>query len=128
MIKEFGFIKNENEPCVYKKISGSAVVFLVLYVDDILIIGNNIPTLPSINTWLGKCFVMKELGEASCILGIQIYQDRSKRLIGLSQSVYIDKVLKRFSMSNSKKGMVPMVIGKSLSKASCPLTREAGIT
>ena len=68
---------------------------------------------------------MKDLGEASCILGIQIYKDRSKRLIGLSQSVYIDKVLKRFSMSNSKKGMVSMVLGKSLSKAGCPLTREA---
>ena len=68
---------------------------------------------------------MKDLGEASRILGIQIYRDRSKRLIGLSQSVYIDKVLKRFSMLNSKKGMVPMVLGKSLSKAGCPLTREA---
>ena len=41
-IKDFGFIKNEDEPCVYKKVSGSAVVFLVLYVDDILLIGNDI--------------------------------------------------------------------------------------
>ena len=38
-VKEFGFIKNEDEPCAYKKVSGSAVVFLVLYVDDILLIG-----------------------------------------------------------------------------------------
>ena len=95
-IKEFGSIKNEDEPCVYKKVSGSTVVFLVLYVDDILIIGNDIPTLQSVKTWLGKCFAMKDLGEASRILRIQIYRDRSKRLIGLSQSVCIDKVLKRF--------------------------------
>ena len=101
------------------------VVFLVLYVDDILIIGIDIPILQSVKTWLGKCFEMKDLGEASRILGIKIYRDRSKRLIGLSQSVYIDKVLKRFSMSNSKKGMVPMVLGKPLSKAGCLLTREA---
>ncbi|KAK8625704.1 hypothetical protein V6N13_056865 [Hibiscus sabdariffa] len=39
-IKEFGFIRNEDEPCVYKKFSGSIVSFLILYVDDILIIGN----------------------------------------------------------------------------------------
>ena len=45
-IKEFEFIKNEDEPCVYKKVSRSAVVFLVLYVDDILIIGNDIPVEP----------------------------------------------------------------------------------
>ena len=101
-IKEFGFIKNE----VYRKVSGSAVVFLVLYVDDILIIGNDIPILHSVKAWLGNYFAMKDLGEASRILGIQIYKDRSKRLTGLSQSVYIHKVLKRFSMSNSKKGMV----------------------
>ena len=44
-IKVFGFIKNEDEPYVYKKVSGSTVVFLVLYVDDILLIGNDIPAL-----------------------------------------------------------------------------------
>ena len=44
-VKEFGFIKNEDEPCVYKKASVSNLVFLVLYVDDILLIGNDIPTL-----------------------------------------------------------------------------------
>ena len=44
-IKEFGFLKNEDEPCVYKKVSGSIIVFLVLHVDDILLIGNDIPTL-----------------------------------------------------------------------------------
>ena len=44
-VKEFGFMKNEDEPCVYKKVSGSEIVFLVLYVDDILLIGNDIPTL-----------------------------------------------------------------------------------
>ena len=55
-VKEFGFMKNEDEPCVYKKVSGSAIVFLVLYVDDILLIGNDIPTVQSVKSWLGKCF------------------------------------------------------------------------
>ena len=53
-IKEFGFIKNKDELYVYKKVNGSVVVFLVLYVDDILIIGNDIPTLQSVKTWLGS--------------------------------------------------------------------------
>ena len=44
-VKEFGFIQNEDELCVYKKVSGSHVAFLVLYVDDILLIGNDIPSL-----------------------------------------------------------------------------------
>ncbi|KAK8636397.1 hypothetical protein V6N13_124143 [Hibiscus sabdariffa] len=64
-IKEFGLIRNEDEPCVYKKFSGSIVSFLILYVDDIVIIGNDIPTLQSVKAWLSSCFSMKDLGEAS---------------------------------------------------------------
>ncbi|KAJ9558748.1 hypothetical protein OSB04_013362 [Centaurea solstitialis] len=100
-IKEFGFTKSEFEPCVYTKFSGSIVTFLVLYVDDILLIGNNVPTLQSVKSWLSKCFQMKDLGEAAYILGIKIYRNRSKRLIGLSQSMYIDKILKKFRMDES---------------------------
>ena len=44
-IKEFGFSQNPNEACVYKKVSGSVFVFLVLYVDDILLIENDISIL-----------------------------------------------------------------------------------
>ncbi|KAI3735245.1 hypothetical protein L6452_14737 [Arctium lappa] len=110
-IKEFGFSKNEDEPCLYKKVSGSTVSFLLLYVDDILLIGNDIPTLDSVKAWLGKCFSMKDLGEVAYVLGVRIYRDRSRKLLGLSQSTYIDKVLKRFNMSDSKKGFLPMSHG-----------------
>ncbi|KAK9033561.1 hypothetical protein V6N11_049748 [Hibiscus sabdariffa] len=123
-IQEFGFIRNKDEPCVYKKFSGSIVSFLILYVDDILIIGNDVPTLQSIKTWLSSCFSMKDLGEAAYILGVKIYRDRSRRLLGLSQSTYIDKVLKRFSMEESKRGFLPMRHGISLSKEMCPSTPQ----
>ncbi|GJU45876.1 retrotransposon protein, putative, ty1-copia subclass [Tanacetum coccineum] len=52
----------------------------------------------------------RDLGEAAYILGIKIYRDRSKRLIGLSQSAYIDKILKKFNMHNSKKGSIMYVV------------------
>ena len=119
-IKEFGFMRSEDEPCVYVRFSGSVVVFLVLYVDDILLMGNDIPTLKDVKAWLGKCFSMKDLGDAAYILGIKIYRDRSRQLIGLSQSAYIDKILKKFSMHDSKKGYVPMIPGMTLSKSQCP--------
>ena len=50
VVKGFDFIKNEEEPCVYKKVSGSKFVFLILYVDDILLVGNDIPMLESVKT------------------------------------------------------------------------------
>ena len=48
IVKKFSFIKKVDEPYVYKKISGSAVSLLVLYVDNILLIENDIPMLKSI--------------------------------------------------------------------------------
>ena len=59
---------------------------------------------------------MKDLGEASYILGMKIYKDRSKKMLELSQSTYIDTVLKRFNMKNFKKGYLPIGHKISLSK------------
>ncbi|KAJ9557320.1 hypothetical protein OSB04_011934 [Centaurea solstitialis] len=101
-IKEFGFAKSEFEPCVYTKFSGSI----------------------SVKNWLSKCFQMKDLGEAANILGIKIYRNRSKRVIGLSQSTYIDKILKKFRMDESKKGFIPMQHGIVLSKTQCPVSSQ----
>ncbi|GJW63918.1 retrotransposon protein, putative, ty1-copia subclass [Tanacetum coccineum] len=67
-IKRFGFDQNLDEPCVYQKASGSNVTFLILYVDDIIIMGNYIPSLQSVKEYLGKCFAMKDLREAAFIL------------------------------------------------------------
>nr|GEZ58711.1 retrovirus-related Pol polyprotein from transposon TNT 1-94 [Tanacetum cinerariifolium] len=77
-IKKFGFTQNRDEPCVYLKANGSNITFLILYVDDILIMGNNIPMLQGVKSYLGRCFAMKDLGEAAYILGIKIYRDRSR--------------------------------------------------
>jgi hypothetical protein len=100
------------------------MTFLVLYVDDILIIGNDIGMLDDVKSYLNKCFSMKDLGEATYILGIKIYRDRQRCLIGLSQSTYLDKVLKRIRMDKAKKGSLPMLSGKILSKAKCPATAK----
>ncbi|GKB88777.1 putative retrotransposon protein [Tanacetum coccineum] len=89
--------------------SGSNVAFLVLYVDGILLMGNNVTMLQEVKSWLCKCFSMKDLGEVAYILRIKIIRDKSKRLIALSQSAYLEKILKKFRMENSKKGYTPMI-------------------
>ncbi|GJX74245.1 retrotransposon protein, putative, ty1-copia subclass [Tanacetum coccineum] len=116
-IKNIHFTQNLDEPCVYLKASRSSVAFLVLYVDDILLMGNNVTMLQEVKSWLCKCFSMKDLGEAAYILGIKIIHDRSKRLIALSQSAYLEKTLKKFRMENSKKGYTPMIEKPDYSKS-----------
>ncbi|GJT00447.1 retrotransposon protein, putative, ty1-copia subclass [Tanacetum coccineum] len=115
-IKKFGYAQNLDELCVHHKASGSNVTFLILYVVDIIIMGNHIPSLQSVKSYLGKYFAMKDLGEATFILGIKIYRYRSKQLIGLSQSAYMNKILKRFRMDNSKRGNISMKERFDLSK------------
>lgn len=121
-VKAFGFIQISNESCVYRKELETSVQFLVLYVDDILLIGNSKDDMKVTKLWLSNQFEMKDLGDASYILGIKIYRDRSRRLIGLSQSMYIDKVLKRFNMESAKVKNLPMSVGTCLSKKMCPKT------
>ena len=51
---------------------------------------------------------MKDVSEASLVLGIQIYQDRSRGILGLSQKAYIEKVLERYGMQDCKSGDTPV--------------------
>ena len=103
---------------------GKVVSFLALYVDDILLIGNDVAVLSTVKVWLAGNFDMKDLGEASYILGIKLILDRKRRIMGLPQAGYIDKVLTKFSMDNSKKGLLPFRYGLEFSKEQCPKTQE----
>ena len=104
VIKAYGFIQTFGEACIYKKVSESSIAFLILYVDDILLIGNDIEFLDSIKGYLNKNFSVKDLGEVAYILGIKIYRDRSRRLIRLPQSTYLDNVLKKFKKWINQRG------------------------
>ena len=89
-IKTFSFEQNVDELCVYKHIKDGKVVFLVIYVDDILLIGNDVRNLSSIKLWLSQQFDLNDLGEASYGLEIRLFRDRRNKMIALSQASYID--------------------------------------
>ena len=78
VIREYGYIQNVDEACVYKKASGRVVTFLVLYVDDILLIGNDVGMMQSTKVWLSNQFLMKDMEEASYVLGMKIYIERER--------------------------------------------------
>lgn len=75
----------------------------MLYIHDILLVGNDVAILKDVKTWLGTYLSMKDLGNVAYILEITIYRDGLRRIIGLNQSTYIDKVLYRFGMQNTKR-------------------------
>ena len=74
-------------------VGASIFSFLVLYVDDILLATNDLNLLHDTNN-----FEMKDLGNASYVLGIQIYRDQPKNILGFSQKDYIEKLLQRYNI------------------------------
>jgi Reverse transcriptase (RNA-dependent DNA polymerase) len=110
------------DECIYHKFSGSKFIFLVLYVDDILLASKDKNMMHEPKKFLFKHFDMKDLGEASYVLGLKIHRDRNKGILGLSQHAYIDKILKRYGMENYKPRNTPVAKGDKFSLDQCPKT------
>ena len=109
-----GFKINECNKCVYVKNTKHGSVIICLYVDDMLIMGSNNEVIKTTKKMLNNKFNMKDLGVADVILGIKISKT-SDGLI-LSQSHYIEKILKKFKQDDSSPARTPVDINLHLSK------------
>ena len=96
------------DSCIYLKVNGRKFIFLILYVDDILLASNDLGLLMDVKRMFSQNFDMKDLGDANFVLGIKIHRDRDHKLLGLSQKAYIDRVLERFGMASCKPGLAPI--------------------
>ena len=123
VIRRFGFKENAVDNCIYVKFKGCKFTILVLYVDNILLASNDINMLLETKRFLSSNFDMKDLGEASYVLGIEIHRDRSKGTLGLSQKAYIDRVLKRYNMHKCSATPAPVVKGEKFGKFQSPKTQ-----
>ena len=89
-----------------------------------LLAGTNIKELATLKAKLNNSFDMKDLGDASHILGMRIEQDRDRKFLYLSQIEYIEKVLKRFNMERGKALSTPLPPYVKLSQNDCPKSDE----
>ena len=120
IISSFGFDENPMDQCIYHKVSGSKICFLVLYVDDILLAANDRGLLHEVKQFLSKNFDMKDMGDASYVIGIKIHRDRSRGILGLSQETYINKILESFRMKDYSPIVAPIVKGDRFNLNQCP--------
>ena len=104
-----GFKENIVDQCIYIKVSGRKYVFLILYVDDILLTANDTSLLVETKQLLFSHCDMKDLGEVSYVLGIQILHDRPSGIMRLSQHTYIERILKMFNMQSCSSDKTPIV-------------------
>jgi hypothetical protein len=120
VIKKFGFIENQVDNCIYIKTKGSMFIILVLYVDDILLACSDKNLLHEAKGFLSSNFDMKDLVDASYVLGIEIHQDKTKSVLGLSQRTYFEKMLKRYNMHNCSGQPAPVVKSDKLGTFQVP--------
>ena len=119
-VLSYGFVEMTVDRCIYMKVVGSEFIILVLYVDDILLAASDRGLLHDVKNYLSSNFEMKDMGEASYVIGIEIFRDRSQGILGLSQKAYINKVLERFKMESCSLSPVPIQKGENFSLSQCP--------
>lgn len=117
-----GLKQSDYDPCVYISIRDGQVLIVTVHVDDMLLISNNKSAIDGLKTNLNQKFKMKDLGPVTQYLGVRI--TRNEKGIMLDQTAYIEEVLQRFGMENSKSVQTPMNVSEKLSKDQCPTTEE----
>jgi hypothetical protein len=83
-ILELGFVRSRDDHCVYSKKVGNHFIYVVLYVDDMLLVGNNMDVIKEVKSQLSSKFYMKDLGVANFILGMEIKRDRTNKKLWLN--------------------------------------------
>ena len=95
---------------MYFKLIGDHLIYSVLYVDDMLLIGNKKEINQDVKNQLSFKFDMKDLGVENFILGMEIKRDREKRKLQLNQRKYVETMLQRFNMQECKQVKVPIPV------------------
>ena len=122
---EIGYTRSPYGYCVYyTKATNGSLIYLILYVNDMLIPVENKYDIQKLNNLLSVEFEMKDLGVAQKILRMEIYRDRSKKKHFLSQKRYIQKICSRFVMFIAKPIDTPSVINTHLFVAFAPMSVE----
>nr|KYP69047.1 Retrovirus-related Pol polyprotein from transposon TNT 1-94 [Cajanus cajan] len=119
-----GYKKCAMDQCCYLKNFGPSYIILLLYVDDMLVVGSNMDEINRLKAQLSEEFKMKDFCTAKKILGMNISRNKSEGSLILSQKKYIGKLLEKFSMQNAKIVSTPLGVDFNLSKEHSPKTDE----
>ena len=114
------FRRSNYDSCVYLKVVDGSAIYLLLYVDDMLIAAKDKSEIAKLKAQLSSEFEMKDLGAAKKILGMEITRERHSGKLYLSQKGYIEKVLRRFNMHDAKPVSTPLAAHFRLSSDLCP--------
>lgn len=107
-------LRSESNNSAYFKTDNGHILIIVLYVDDMLFVGNDKSKISDLKSHFSTQFEMKDLGVVRYILGIEIIRDRANKKLWLSQRKYVKSMLERFNMTTCRQMVIPIVQGIKL--------------
>ena len=120
----FGFHSAKSDCSLFIQVTPHHTLFVLVYVDDVIIIGNSKPAIHQLITDLNATFSLKDLGQLHYFLGIEANYTASGGL-HLSQSRYISDLLQKAKMADCNASPTPMTSGLKLSKHGTDLFEDA---
>lgn len=111
-LNKLGFSQSKNEYSLFVKKQGHSITILAVYVDDILITGNNNEAITSIKQHLDHSFTIKDLGRLHYFLGIEV--SYSSQGMCLTQQKYTQDLLAISQMTTFKKVVTPLPLNLKL--------------
>lgn len=118
-LRDQGFIRSRHDYCLYVRQQKEEIIYIVVYVDDLLIAAKTKTMVNTIKHMFMNEFEMADMGELHHFLGIKVNRDRTNSVMKLSQTGLIDRMLRRFEMQDCK-------VCKTPAEVRLQLTREDG--
>lgn len=122
ILVKIGFKPCKADPCVFVRIRGNAISIISSHVDDLGMYCNSKAEVTLVKSEIRKYVSIKDLGEISTILGIEVIRNRSARTISLSHRRYIDEIVKEYGQESAKSVSSPIAMEARLTTADSPKT------
>ena len=109
--RNIGFQRCISDTCIYIYNKNGSTIIVILYVDNVLFMGNDYKLLMNAKSKFMKIWECRDMGSATEYLGMKIFQDRKRKLIIIDQIEYAKKIVNRFGQENAKPARTPLPAG-----------------
>jgi hypothetical protein len=118
--KKLGFLKCQKDTATYVRGNGNKKSYIGVYVDDLIIVSEDLDEISRIKSAFKREFDMQDFGTLSTVLGMKVDYDRESGILSLSQKKYAEEIVRKFGMENATGVVTPLPTGQKLTTRMCP--------